>query len=649
MAEQLSLLPESELWALPRLSVAGYRAPTKFPPIKSAKRISLDLETQGLDPLRGGYIVGVTVKTDDGFQEYYPTRHKGGPNCDEAVVLRWLKDQLHGYTGEIVGANSNLFDAFFLLKAGITADSAKWRDVQWAEALLDEYAISYRLEAIAQKYLSEGKTSDVLIEKYGENVKEHFSEVHPGHASPYALVDVDLALRTYEKQIPALEADELTALFDLECRLTPLLNYMRERGVDVDLDKAVQLERELKTKYQDACQQMANTFGFQVNPSSPKDLARAFQVLGIKYPLTEKGNPSFKNDWLKKVKHPFAALLNEAREFEKIRGTFVEAYILNGHLNGRIHTQIHPLRRADEEGVRGTVSGRFSTSDPSLQNIPIRTELGAEIRGLFVPEFLMDWYSADYSQMEYRLLVHYALLSKCKGAEGVQKTYIEKPDIDFHQMVADLTGLDRKPAKNLNFGLCYGMGAPKLAASLGLANEDGSPKQEALDIMETYHARAPFIKEIYNKASQQAERQGYVKTILGRRCRFNLYEPRFTKDLPANIPYAGAMPLEEAERYYKGIKLSRAGTHKALNRVLQGSNADITKKAMVDIWESGLLKEGNITLTLTVHDELDGSVDSGEAGKRALDKVKQFMVQSIPLQVPTLVNAGIGSNWKEAH
>lgn len=643
MPEQLFLLPENELWTLPQLSVEGYKAPVHFPDIRNAKRISLDLETQGLDPMRGGYIVGITIKTDDGFREYYPIRHKGGPNCDEGSTLRWLKDQLQHYTGEVVGANSNLFDAFFLLKAGITANSARWRDVQWAEALLDEYAENYKLETIAQKYLEEGKTSSILIEKYGEDVKKHFAEVHPGHAAPYALVDVDLALRTYEKQIPALEADELTALFDMECRLTPLLNYMRERGVDVDLDKAALLERELKNKYQDACQKMADMFGFQVNPNAAKDLARAFTSLNIKYPLTDKGNPSFKNTWLKTVKHPFAALLSEAREYEKIRGTFVEGYILNGHINGRIHTQIHPLRRADEEGVRGTVSGRFSSSDPNLQNIPVRTELGSQIRGMFVPEFLMDWYSADYSQMEYRLLVHYALLSKCEGAKGVQQTYIDKPDMDFHQMVADLTGLDRKPAKNLNFGLCYGMGVPKLAASLGLVNEDGSAKQEALDIMDTYHARAPFIKEIYNKASRQAEKQGYVKTILGRRCRF-LFEPKRTE----RGQFYDPLPHDQAVKAY-GTELKRAGTHKALNRILQGSNADITKQAMVNIWESGLLKEGNITLTLTVHDELDGSVDPGEAGQKALEKVKEFMIKSVPLQVPVLVGLGTGQNWKEAH
>ena len=643
MPDQLFLIPESERWFLPKLSVEDYKPPTRFPSLQRAKRLSLDLETQGLDPLRGGYIVGVSLKTDDGFDEYYPIRHKGGPNCDAPNVVRWLCTEMYNFRGEVVGANSNLFDAFFLLKEGITAPNARWRDVQWAEALLDEYAESYRLESLGQKYLGEGKKTDALEKIYGEHVKEHFSEIHPAYARPYALADVDLALRVYEKQIPALAGDELTELFDLECRLTPLLNYMRNLGADVDLDAAEKLERELKQKYQDSCQKMVDILGFQVNPNAPKDLARAFKTLNISYPLTDKGNPSFKNTWLKTVKHPFAALLNEAREYEKIRGTFVEGYILNGHLNGKIHTQIHPLRRADEDGERGTVSGRFSSSDPNLQNIPIRTELGAKVRAMFVPSFLMNWYSADYSQMEYRLLVHYALLSKCQGAAGVQKTYQETPDADFHQMVADLTGLDRKPAKNLNFGLCYGMGIPKLAASLGLVNADGTAKQEALDIMETYHDRAPFIKEMYNKASDRAAKKGFVKTILGRRCRF-LFEPKSAKHGEFYQP----LPHDEAVKEY-GENLKRAGTHKALNRILQGSNADITKKAMVDIWESGLLKDGNITLSLTVHDELDGSFDPGEAGHQALDKLKQFMIESVPLKVPVQVSVGTGENWKAAH
>jgi DNA polymerase I-like protein with 3'-5' exonuclease and polymerase domains len=257
---------------------------------------------------------------------------------------------------------------------------------------------------------------------------------------------------------------------------------------------------------------------------------------------------------------------------------------------------------------------------------------------------LMDWYSADYSQMEYRLLVHYAVLSGCREATTVQKTYQENPAADFHQMVADLTGLDRKPAKNLNFGLCYGMGVKKLARSLGLIDTSGEPLQEALDIMEKYHDRAPFIKEMYNRASDRASSKGYVKTILNRRCRFNRYEPKFKERGQVFAP----LPYDQAVSVY-GQKVKRAGTHKALNRILQGSNADITKKAMVDIWESGLLKSGNITLEITVHDELDGSVDPGAAGEKALGQLTEMMATAVPLNVPTLVGMGTGDNWGEAH
>lgn len=643
MQEQLWLIPESDRWYLPQVTVADYNPPVHFPDISQAPRIILDLETQGLDPLRGGYIVGISIGIK-GWKQYYPIRHKSGPNCDSTQVLRWLKDQLKFYTGEIVGANSNLFDGFFLQKAGIYAAHAKWRDVQWAEALLDEYADNYKLNTLGLKYTGQSKLSDDIKNIYGPKVMAHFSEVHPGHASPYALQDLDLAGGVYEKQIPLLQADNLFDLFDLECRLSPLLNYMRELGVDVDIDQAEQLQKELKGDYETACVKMQNIVGFPVDPFSSKSLRRAFDGLSIKYPLTEKGNPSFTNLWLKQLKHPFSDLLNEAREYEKIRGTFVQSYILEGNINGTIHAELHPLRRADEEGVRGTVSGRFSMSNPNLQNIPVRTELGRRIRNMFVPNIFMNWYSADYSQMEYRLLAHYSVLSGCDGSEAVQKMYRENPDIDFHQMVADIAGIDRKPAKTLNFGLCYGMGVKKLAASLGLVDSNGDPLPKALEIMDTFHSRAPFIKEIYNKASERAEKKGYVTTLLDRRCRFNLFEPKHI-DKGSFFP---ALPYEQALEKY-GKKIKRTGTHKALNRILQGSNADVTKKAMVDIWESGLLKTGNITLALTVHDELDGSVDPGAAGDKALGQLKEFMASAVNLEVPVQVSTGVGQNWGEAH
>jgi len=637
-----SLFPDFPVRHIPEYTNLEYRPPTAFPDFSQEKWISLDLETQGLDPLRGGFICGIGLETTN-HSQYYPIRHMGGPNCDEANTLRWLGDNLKQFRGELIGANSNLFDCFFLAVKGIFAPNAKYMDTQWAEPLLDEYAMSYSLESLGQKYLNTGKET-YLEELYGPDWKEYFSEIHPAHATKYVLIDIGLPPRILEKQKVELARQELTSLFNLECRLTPLLIDMKLRGVPVDIPKAEKLEKELRGKYQNGLAAMNKMVGFEVDPYSGQSIAKAFDSLKIRYPLTDKGNPSFKGAWLKNLKHPFATLLNETREFEKLRGTFIEGYILNGHINGRIHANFHPLRKADDEGEKGTVSGRFSSTEPNLQNIPTRTELGKLIRELFIPEDRMVFYAADYSQMEYRLLVHYATIAKCRGVEAAQKAYRENPDTDFHAMVAELTGLERKPAKNLNFGLCYGMGIRKLAASLNLVDKDGEPLPEALEIMDTYHERAPFIKEIYNKAAERAQQNGYVKTILGRRCRFELYEPRWRDEGSYSMP----LPYQAALNTY-GSDIKRGGTHKALNRVLQGSNADATKQAMVNIWESGLLKEGNITLGLTVHDELDGSVAKGSDGDKALKRLKEYMTNSVKLNVPVLVSSDTGDSWAAAH
>ena len=638
-----SLFPDFPTRHIPAYTKLEYRPPTEFPSIKDCEWISLDLETQGLDPLRGSYIVGVGIKTDSGLRQYYPVRHQGSPNCDEKQVKSWLRNELKDFKGELIGANSNLFDCLFLAVDNIYAPSAKFMDIQWAEPLLDEFADSYSLEALAQKYVGKGKKV-YLADLYGPDWKKYFSEIHPAHAVEYALTDLDLPPIILEKQKQELAKQQLTGLFNIECRLAPLLVYMKLKGVPADIPKAEKLEAKLRKQYQTALKQLHNSIGFEVDVYSSKSIAKAFDSIGISYPNTAKGNPSFKNQWLKLQKHPVADLINEAREYEKLRGTFIEGYILNGHVNGRIHTSFHPLRKADDEGEKGTISGRFSSTDPNLQNIPTRTELGKLIRELFIAEKGMNFYAADYSQMEYRLLVHYATIAGCKGVDAAQKAYRENPDTDFHAMVADLTGLDRKPAKNLNFGLCYGMGVKKLAASLNLVDADGEPLPEALKIMDIYHRRAPFIKEIYNLASNRAERQGYVKTILGRRCRFNLYGPHYREE---GI-YAAPLPYQAALAAY-GADIKRSGTHKALNRVLQGSNADATKKAMVNIWESGLLKKDSITLGLTVHDELDGSVIPGEEGGKALAQLKEFMADAVKLKVPVLVSSNIGQNWAEAH
>ena len=625
---QLSLL---------RPEVTGYSPPTVFPSIGRAKRITLDLETHDPDLLsrgpgwrRNAYVVGIGINADNVFKEYYPVAHLYGENCDPEKVWSWLRAELNNYTGEICGANVNLYDGDGLQQNGVRPWKAKWHDIQWAEPLLDEHAFSFSLDTLAEKYLGKLKQTEGLVEMYGPDWKKQIREIHPQHIRNYVFGDINLPGAILDKQMVALKAERLTKLYDLESRLCPLLLYMRNKGVPVDLAAAQKLNIRLTDEIAKIQEKLNGITGFDVNFNPSKSLFSALDFLQIKYPrckLTKKdsekgkteGRPSATNTWLKTIKHPFTELLLQVREIDKLNGTFIENAILKGNINGRIYAEFHPLKRADSEGNRGTGTGRFSCTNPNLQQIPIRTELGKEIREAFIPEVGRLWWSKDYSQAEFRLLVHYGVKAKCEGAEVAQQMYRDNPDTDFHDMVVDITQLPRPDAKTLNFGLIYGMGKAKLARQLGVDDI------AAAEIFDIYHGRVPFIKKIFNKAMDRAQEQGYVKTILGRRARFNEMEPKF-----------------------RGKGEQRAHTYKALNCILQGSCADLVKTAMVNIWEAGIVGK-DLDIYLTVHDELDGSVEPGKAGEEKLQEISRIMENAIKLEVPIKVDSGVGDSWAAAH
>jgi len=290
-------------------------------------------------------------------------------------------------------------------------------------------------------------------------------------------------------------------------------------------------------------------------------------------------------------------------------------------VNDRIHAEIHQMR---SDGG-GTVTGRFSYSNPNLQQVPSRNkELGPLIRSIFVPEKGCQWGSFDYSQQEPRVLVHYAALTGggLRGADEVIESY-KTEDPDFHQAVADMAGIDRRTAKTINLGMMYGMGKGKLASSLGLN------KQEVDDLFSKYHNNVPFVKQLMEQATRRAEHVGYLRTLLGRKCRFDLWEPRA-------FGIHKALPRWEAENEY-GQYLKRAWTYKALNRLIQGSSADMTKKAMVDLYEEGILSH------IQVHDELNCSIESEKQAK----KIKEIMEQTVELKVPLKVDMKLGPSWGE--
>jgi len=622
-------LPDSE-WIMPD---------SVFPDLQGQGAIAVDVETydpdlktKGPGPHRGGYIAGVAVGTEAGFRQYYPVAHQGHPNLPKEKVLAWLTEQLSRPVPK-VGANL-LYDLEFFEHEGVKV-AGPFYDVQVAEPLLDETQLSYSLENIAQRRMGEGKYDEVMAKwlkhAFGaSNIKGNIYRAPPQVVGPYAESDVDLPLRIFARQRVLLEEEGLWPLFQLESRLIPLLLKMRQRGVRVDVDKAETLKKTLEQREADAMAKIKHLTGQVPDIWASSSLAKMFDESGYGYETTEKGAPSFRRDWLEKHPWEAAKAVVEARRMAKFRGTFVDGYILNGHVNGRVHTQFHQLR--GDHG--GAVSGRFSSSTPNLQNIPIRDpELGSLIRDIFVPEGDCDWWKVDWSQIEFRLAVHYASLRRLPGSQNVVDKYINDRGTDYHRVTSELTGLPRNLAKSINFGIVYGLGLPALCEQLGIGIDEGEK------ILLQYHRELPFVKPLYQQVMNRAREMGEIKTLGGRKRRFNVWQKGNSYLRETEI-----VDWDTTNDRPRGYGWQRAFVHKALNALLQGSAADIMKTAMVQILEDGLL-DALGTPHLTVHDELDGSLPRTAEAKEALDELMHIMETCVTLEIPLLADLNVAESW----
>jgi DNA polymerase I-like protein with 3'-5' exonuclease and polymerase domains len=667
----------------------NYKLPSIFPDFSKAKRLSLDLESKdhsiaaGTGPgwRRDAFICGFAVALGDEkgnieFSEYYPLRHKGGPNLDEERVYDWLRDQLAFFTGEIVGANL-LYDADGFQYQNIIAPCAKWRDVQWAEALIDENAFNYYLNRLSKKYIGHGKLTDELLAMYGPDYKERMDEVHPGHMRTYGCGDVEQPLQILNAQAKELKHQHLTEVFDLESRLLPMLLYMRRKGQPVDMTAATRLHDTFTQKRQEsltAATKAAGLRGFQLtveNFGKPREIQKALDHLGLtNYPRTEKkGQPSITDAWLEATEHPFGHYLAAANKYDKALETFVNGYISDYAINGRVHCEFHPLKSVNGKGkANGTVAGRFSGANPNLQNIPVRDdEIGPLLRAAFIPEPDYDYFSGDYSQIEYREIVHAAVVraqmprekaqkmwgakngldiwDRLQSAYKTQEKYINDPTTDFHTFMATLTGLQRKYAKSVNFAVAFVQGLQAFAEGLGWVDENGKANQKAIDTLATYHGAVPFVKAVGQAMTYEANEDGYTTSLLNRRAHYDLWEPRFYEE---GKPRAKALPREQALAEY-GEKIKRSMTHASLNRYTQMGGADMMKTTMTEVWESGILNGDDLIISLTVHDELDGSVARTPRGQECLRELQHMMENAIKLTVPTTTEFKTGKNWAETH
>lgn len=638
---------DEQIRPMPPIPETGWKAPTDFPNLSAATVLSLDTETwdpeldqSGPGWARGrGHIVGFSVGAKDLLgntgQWYFPIRHSVCPeeNLDPETCLRWLQEQVKDQRPKI-GANL-IYDLGWLRQEGIQVNGPLY-DVQHAEALLDERA-RVGLDVLAAKYLGQHKEGSLLYQwcadYYGGNPtdrqRKNIHKAPPSLVGPYGEADAALPLAIMEAQWPHLAKEGLLDLFHMECELMPLLVAMRFAGVPVDVGRAEELYDTMGKEVDDLNEYLQKLVGFPVSVNSSDDLARAFDAFGIPYGKTATGKPSFTAGFLEGVNHKVGQIIVDIRQREKLRGTFIKSYILENHVNGIVYGSFNQLR--GEGG--GTRSGRFSSDSPNLQNIPTRTELGKHIRRVFADKHL-PWRKYDYSQIEYRFLAHFAVDGGDGSAERLRGVYASDPTTDYHKvtqaLVAQMTGLElaRGHTKTINFGLIYGMGEPKLASDLGVTLAKGK------EMFAAYHKGAPYAKATMAACSKEAELYGTITTILGRKSRFDLWEP-------ASFEHKGmALPYDQALAKYGRVK--RAYTHKALNRRLQGSAADQMKKAMHQCWKDGIFDATGVP-RLTVHDELD-FIDEG--GKdQAFAEMKRVMETCMTLRVPVIADYEIGPNW----
>jgi DNA polymerase I-like protein with 3'-5' exonuclease and polymerase domains len=606
---------------------SDWTPPENLPDLSTASEICIDLETH--DPnikekgagwaRNDGTVVGFAVATKD-WSGYLPIAHRSGGNLDKTLVLNWMKKITSG-NASIVCHNAS-YDIGWMRREGIEIKN-KIIDTMVAAPLIDENRFSYALNALGREYLQEKKDERLLrdaAEAWSVDAKGGLHELPPMFVGPYAEQDAVLTLKLWEWQKAEMTKQDLWSIFDLESSLTPLLIEMRWRGVRVDLEKAETLSKKFRAKEEDALHRIKSLCGDEVEVWANASIQKAFDTLGLEYNRTELGSPSFQQSWLEAHPHEMPRLIVQARKMNKARTTFIDGMIMGNQVNGRIHAELHPLR--SDNG--GTVTGRFSYSNPNLQQVPARDpEIGTAIRSLFIPEEGCQWGAFDYSQQEPRIVVHYADMMGLRGAEEAVQAF-QHEDADFHQIVADMAGIERKQAKNINLGLFYSMGVTKLSESLGLTLEEGK------ELFAQYHDRVPFVKELSERAVQRASKQGSIRTLLGRRCRFDKWEP-------AQFGTRKIMDHKTAYTEY-GNAIKRAFTHKAMNKLIQGSAADMTKMAMKMLYDEGIVPH------IQVHDELDFSVSSDAE----ISKIKDIMEHCVEMRVPIKVDIDLGPNWGEA-
>lgn len=594
-----------------------------LPVFHPGQPVSIDVET--CDPGLGtrgpggwrkeGHLVGVAAAC--GKETIYAPIGTSG-------LREWIATTAK-VASAVVFANA-LYDLEWLESAlGLDLSALPIHDVQIAEPLIDEDRLSYSLDALAKHYLGETKDERLLSEAlaiHGLKGKEDLWKLPAEFVGPYAEADVRLTLAVWQEQMLYLERENLLPIYALERAVIPVLHRMRRKGVRVDMDAVSALRQELiDTEFK-----LQEYLG-HVNVNAGADLKQLCDRIGAQYDFTDKGNPSFTKDWLRRMApyHPEIQAVADLRQAEKIRSSFLDSAIGQSvDRHGILRCTWHQMR--DPEG--GTLTGRMSASKPNIQQIPRRGRLGQKVRECFIPPNGGKWLKLDYSQQEPRLMVHFACATNMPGARDVAQMYRDGGDI--YHCIMDVMGWmggteqerkeRRDQSKTITLGMMYGMGDESLGNSLKLS------KQEAADLRKKLYARIPFLGMISEDVKNVAIKRGYIRTILGRHQRFDDWEPNYSE---------GAQPvktLARAKLLWPDKGLRRAWTHTALNKLIQGSAADMTKK---------LMTMTKADLMIAVHDEVGAEVHD----EKDVQEIQQVAETCVPLLVPVKADVKLGRSW----
>lgn len=673
---ELSQTKRVQLAELPRTPETGWKAPTSYPPFRQAIGIGFDFEVKENDFKRGpgwsrgkasicGGAIDLLFRDGSTYTEYRPIRHEVDThlNLPVANTVAYWKDLLET-TPDIPKFGANL-----IYDVGNATDEGIWvrgdlYDCQFAEALLTQDD-DVNLEYVSSKYLKLHKETSILYEwcakAYGgeptATQRSNIYRTSPRLAAPYGEQDARLPRLVMAQQYKPLQDQTLWELFRMECELIPLWVIMRKIGCRVDVDQAVRMKLRLTKEIIKKEKDIHCLTGKHIKVNARTELAPAYDMLGIKYPKTATGEPSFTAPWFMEQTDPLSELIWETRKLYKLRDTFIESYILKSNINGRIHGQFHPLRNEGSRGeTGGTTTGRLSSSTPDLQNIPSRTELGREIMKMYIPEEgHACWENGDYSQVEYRTFAHYAV---GPGSDALRAAYHADRKTDYHnfaqKVVKDASGIHvprkaseaasgtfstgRLTIKEVNFGKLFGVGVPKLCAMAHCALAEGKKIMSAMDVA------MPFIKVSQKAFINEAKALGYTTTVLNRRYRFDLWEAisqwnEETQSYSRSFP----LPYQQAIREYGQVQ--RAGTHKSMAGRCQGSAADVLKYSMWRCFKDGVYDVIGYP-KLTVHDSNGRSViDLSPEQEEAANHMHWLMENALPLRVPVVFEVGRGPNW----